>query len=239
VPPNPLRPAAGYLLSAQATGALCCGASSLTDGSFIALAAQAILLQPFGPELRAEDGWIYGMRRFKLNLNLRVNYGIPLIRTTLPVVERYFAGGDTSTRGYDNDALKAEEVRSPIGPLGGEPAYRIVPQGGSARILSQIEWEFAITPKVLNWPWVGALFVDTGAVFDGLQKLRWNDVRFSLGVSILRLHTQFGALSLDYAYPLTLPGQDPLLQGDRWKREDWYQHFPGRIHFNWGMNISL
>ena len=198
-----------------------------------------MLLKPFGPELHPEDGWIYGMRRFRLNLNLRVNYGIPLYRTSLPVVERYFAGGDSSTRGYDNDALRAEEVRSPIGPLGGEPAFRIVPQGGSARILSQIEWEFAITPKLLNWPWVGALFVDTGAVFDGWDKLRWNDVRFSLGVSILRLHTQFGALSLDYAYPLTLPGQDPLLQSDRWKREDWYQHFPGRIHFNWGMNISL
>ncbi len=240
VPPNPLRPAEGYLLSAQATGALCCGFQPFNaDGSFIALAGQAVLLKPFGPELHPEDGWIYGMRRFRLNLNLRVNYGIPLYRTSLPVVERYFAGGDSSTRGYDNDALRAEEVRSPIGPLGGEPAYRIVPQGGSARILSQIEWEFAITPKLLNWPWVGALFVDTGAVFDGWDKLRWNDVRFSVGVSILRLHTQFGALSLDYAYPLTLPGQDPLLQSDRWKREDWYQHFPGRIHFNWGMNISL
>ena len=60
-----------------------------------------------------------------------------------------------------------------------------------------------------------------------------------VGLSLLRLLTPFGPISLDYAYPLTMPGQDSLLQSDRWKREPWYQHFPGRIHFNWGMNISL
>jgi outer membrane protein assembly factor BamA len=240
VPPNPLMPVSGFLLSFQATTALCCSFAPLNvDGSFVSLASQAVLLKPFGPELRSEEGWPYGMRRFNLKLNLRINYGIPLRRSALPVVERYFAGGDSSTRGYDADALKAEEVRSPIGPLSGDVAYRIVPQGGSVRILSQIEWEFAITPKILSWPWVGALFLDTGAVFDGWEKLRWNDVRFSAGVSLLRLLTQFGALSLDYAYPLTMPGQDSLLQSDRWKREPWYQHFPGRIHFNWGMPISL
>ena len=137
------------------------------------------------------------------------------------------------------DALRAEEVRAPIGPLTGAPAYRVVPVGGNARILSQIEWEFAITPKVGGWPWVGALFVDTGAVFDGFQRFGWNDVRFSVGISLVRLLTQFGALSLDYAYPLVMPGQDSLVQSERWKREPWYVHFPGRIHFNWGMPISL
>lgn len=240
VPPNPLMPVAGYLLSAQATGSMCCSFAPFNlEGSFVALAAQAILLRPFGPELAPQEGWPFGMRRFNLKMNLRVNYGIPLFRTSLPVVERYFAGGDSSTRGYDADALRAEEVRAPVGALGGDAGYRVVPLGGSVRILSQIEWEFAITPKLLNWPWVGALFLDTGAVFDGWEKLRWNDVRFSVGVSLLRILTQFGALSLDYAYPLTLPGQDALLQSERWKHEPWYAHFPGRIHFNWGMPISL
>ena len=139
----------------------------------------------------------------------------------------------------DADALRAEEVRAPIGPLTGEPAYRIVPVGGNVRILSQLEWEFAITPKIGGWPWVGALFLDTGAVSDGFSRLKWNDVRFSVGISLVRLLTQFGALSLDYAYPLVMPGQESLVQSDRWKREAWYAHFPGRIHFNWGMPISL
>ena len=239
VPLNPFMPVAGHLLSAQVTGALCCAFPSKLQGSFIALAAQAVLLRPFGSELRAEDGWAYGMRRFNFKLNLRINYGIPLFLSGLPIVELYYAGGDTSVRGYDLDTLKAQAVDAPVGALAGDVGKRVVPQGGSLRILSQLEWEFAITPKLLSWPWVGALFVDMGAVSDGWEKLRWNDIRFSIGVSLLRVLTQFGALSLDYAYPLTLPGQDPLLQSERWKHESWYQHFPGRIHFNWGMPISL
>ena len=240
VPTNPLMPVSGFLLSAQATAALCCSLSQPNvSGSFIALSGQAVWLRPFGPALRSEDGWPFGMKRFNWKMNLRVNYGFPLTRPALPVVERYYAGGDSSTRGYDADALRAEEVRAPIGPLTGEPAYRIVPVGGNVRILSQLEWEFAITPKIGGWPWVGALFLDTGAVSDGFSRLKWNDVRFSVGISLVRLLTQFGALSLDYAYPLVMPGQESLVQSDRWKREAWYAHFPGRIHFNWGMPISL
>ena len=240
VPTNPLMPVSGFLLSTQVTAALCCSVSPFNvGGSFIALSGQAVWLKPFGPALRTEDGWPFGMKRFNWKMNLRVNYGFPINRPALPVVERYYAGGDSSTRGYDADALRAEEVRAPIGPVPDLAAYRIVPVGGNARILSQLEWEFAITPKIGGWPWVGALFLDTGAVFDGFQRMSWNDVRFSVGISLLRLLTQFGALSLDYAYPLVMPGQLPLVQSERWKREPWYLHFPGRIHFNWGMPISL
>lgn len=241
VPPNPLMPVSGYRLSAMATVSMCCSFDPFSvNGSFFGFEGHAIWLRPFGPELRAEDGWPYGMKRFKFNLNWRINYGLPFFTTSLPAVELFFAGGDTSTRGYDTGALKAEEVRAPLGPLpGSDIAYRVVPQGGNIRFLSQLEWEFALTPKIAGWPWVGALFLDTGAVFNQFERLTWNDVRFSLGVSVLRVLTQFGALSLDYAYPLTMPGQDPLLQSDRWKREPWYSHFPGRIHFNWGMQTSF
>lgn len=241
VPPNPLMPVSGFRLSAQATVAMCCTFDPPSaNGSFLALEGQAIWLRPFGPELKTEDGWPYGMKRFNFKLNWRLNYGYPFFTQALPVVEQFFAGGDTTTRGYDTGALKAGEQLSPVGPLRGDNiAYRIVPQGGNIRFLSQLEWEFAITPRIAGWPWVGAVFLDTGAVFDRFERLTWNDVRFSLGVSVLRLLTQFGALSLDYAYPLTLPGQDALLQSDRWKREPWYSHFPGRIHFNWGMPISF
>ncbi len=240
VPINPVMPYSGFLISGQVTGSLCCAFEPFDgDGSFIALAFQSMFLKPHGPVLRMEDGWPYhGMRRFNIKLNLRVNYGIPLRRPALPVVERFFAGGDTTTRGYDNDALRAEEVRAPVGSLFGDLGYRVVPQGGNVRILSQIEWEFAISQK-LPWPWVGALFLDTGAVFDGWERLRWNDFRFSVGLSLLRLLTPFGPISLDYAYPLTLPGQEPLLQSDRWKQEPAISHFPGRIHFTWGMPLSF
>src|SRR5581483_4701324 len=161
-PINPAMPVRGFLLSAQVTLALCCSFAPFSaDGSFIAFTGQAIGLKPFGPTLRAEDGWPFGMQRFSFNANLRFNYGQPFKLPALPAVERFYAGGDTTTRGYDTDALKSEEVRSPLGPLGGETAYRVVPQGGNIRLLSQLEWQFAIAPKLLvpGWPWVGALFL--------------------------------------------------------------------------------
>lgn len=239
-PPDPLMPVSGFLLAGQVTGALCCSYAPFDPfGSFLAVAAQAMWLRPFGPELKQEDGWPEGMRRFSFKSNLQFNYGYPFARSALPVVERFYAGGDTATRGYYTDELKAEIVRSPVAPLGSEAAFRIVPQGGNIRILSVLEWEFAITPRILGWPWVGALFLDTGAVFNSFAGLTWNDVRFSVGVSLFRLLTRFGALSFEYAYPLTMPGQDPLVQSERWKSDpSWLTHWPGRFHFNWGIPIG-
>lgn len=237
---DPLMPVKGFLLSAQLTGALCCSFPFSADGSFLAVAAQAMGLRPFGPVLQVEDGWAFGMRRFNFKANLRFNWGIPLQpgRPALPVVERFYAGGDTSVRGYYTDRLKVEEIRSPIGVVSGEPAYRVVPQGGNIRLLSSLEWEFAITQTRFG-PWMGGLFLDTGAVFDSWAGLRWNDVRFGVGVTLLRLLTSFGPLSLEYAYPLTLPGQESLPQNEIWKAESWFYHFPGRVHFNWGIPLSL
>lgn len=240
VPLNPIMPISGYYLSAQLTGSLCCSFGPFSaDGSFVALTTQAMFLRPFGPELAPEDGWQYaGLRRFNIKFNLRVNYGIPLYRPTLPIVEFFFAGGDTTTRGYDLDSLRSEVDRTAVPGLPGTPAYRVVPQGGNIRILSQLEWEFAIS-SYLTFPWVGALFVDMGAVFDDWRRTNWNDFRFSVGVSFLRLLTPFGPISLDYAYPLVLPGQEALLQSERWKQEPWYSHFPGRIHFTWGLPLAF
>ncbi|MCS6912913.1 MAG: BamA/TamA family outer membrane protein [Myxococcota bacterium] len=240
VPTNPLMPVSGFLLSAQVTAALCCSYAPFSaEGSFLVLAGQALWLRPFGPELAVQDGWPFGMRRFNFKANVRLNHGLPLVRPALPVVERFYAGGDTTVRGYYPDQLKVELIRSPLGPLPGDPAYRVVPQGGNIRLLSTIEWEFAITPRILGWPLVGALFVDAGAVFNRWEGLSWNDIRFSVGVTLVRLLTQFGPLSLEYAYPLTLPGQEPPLQAERWRADSWLLHFPGRIHFNWGIPISL
>ena len=51
--------------------------------------------------------------------------------------------------------------------------------------------------------------------------------------SFLRILTPVGPLSLEYAYPLT-----QTLAEERWKTNPWYSHFPGRIHFNWGIPLS-
>jgi outer membrane protein assembly factor BamA len=153
----------------------------------------------------------------------------------LPLVERFYAGGDTTTRGYDTDTLKSEIVRSPVSPLPGFPGFRVVPEGGNIRFLNTIELQFPIAKSFLGLPlsWAGALFWDVGAILNRWDEAKTSDFRHSIGISVLRLITPVGPLSIEYAYPLT-----QTLAEERWKSSPWYSHFPGRIHFNWGIPLS-
>ena len=110
-----------------------------------------------------------------------------------------------------------------------------MPQGGNVRVLSTVEIQFPIAKTFLGLPfqWVGAVFWDAGAVFDAWNVLGAGDVKHSIGGSFLRILTPFGPLSLEYAYPLS---QGPA--EERWKSNPWYSHFPGRIHFNWGIPLA-
>jgi outer membrane protein insertion porin family len=220
--PNPLAPFKGWLLQAQfgvATPYL--GG----DHTFLVLAAQALAITPF--KIRK--------KQFHFLANLRYDEGIPLDGPALPVVERYFAGGETSTRGYEPDELKTEIVRSGVSPLTGAAGFRVVPQGGNVRVLSTLEIQFPIADTFLGlpWRWVGAVFWDAGTVFDGWNVLGGRDIKNSIGGTFLRVLTPFGPLSVEYAYPL-----NEGLAEQRWKTNPWYSHWPGRIHFNWGIPLA-
>ncbi len=220
---NPLAPVKGWLLSAQA------GYASPYlggDHQFFFLSGQAIGILPF--KVRSAE--------FTLMGNLRYDQGIPIGESALPLVERYFAGGDTSTRGYDTDQLKTEIIRAQVSPLSGIQAFRVIPQGGNIRMLSTIEFQFPIAKRflgVLPFPWVGAIFYDAGAVVDALNLVGWSDIKHSVGLALLRVLTPVGPLSFEYAYPLT-----QSLAEERWKTSPWYSHYPGRFHFNWGIPLS-
>ena len=59
-----------------------------------------------------------------------------------------------------------------------------------------------------------------------------DDIKVSVGLSLVRFLTPVGPISLEYAYPIT----QTLAEQD-WKNSPWYGHWPGRIHFNWGIPI--
>ena len=227
--PSPLAPYKGWLLQGLVGWAFPSSARGngfvdffSSDNNFLVLAAQALVIQPFKIHTST----------FSFLANLRFDEGIPFNSPALPSVERYFAGGDTATRGYDNDQLKTEVIRSGVSPLGSSSGFRIVPQGGNIRVLSTVELQFPIAKTFVGLPlsWVGAVFYDTGAVFDAWNVLGKQDVKHSIGVSFLRLLTPIGAISVEYAYPLVQG-----LAEERWKTNPWYSHFPGRVHFNWGI----
>ncbi len=220
--PNPLMPYKGWLLSASLGYAIPVRSA---EGQFLAVSGQALGLLPF--RVRGAEFTLIG--------NLRFDEGIPLTGVSLPVVERFFAGGDTATRGFDTDTLRSEIVLSDVSPLGDGQAFRVVPHGGNVRVLTTVEFQFPIAKTFLGigWRWVGSLFWDMGAIIDAPSLVQGNDFKHSIGISLLRILTPVGPLSLEYAYPLT-----QTLAEERWKTSPWYSHFPGKIHFNWGIPLT-
>ena len=105
-----------------------------------------------------------------LRHGFRFEQGFPLGGASLlPKVERYFAGGDTTIRGYQLDRARVEIVQlpDPIAGAGNEStAIEYQPLGGNLRILQNIDLLFPISP-----PWYGSVFIDNGVVADSLDGL--------------------------------------------------------------------
>jgi outer membrane protein assembly complex protein YaeT len=219
---NPLAPVKGWLLSG---GVGYAHKNWVTDNPFVIFQGQLMGILPF--KVRGIEFTLLG--------NLRYDEGLPTNEPALPLVERLFAGGDTTTRGYDVDSLKYEVIRTNISPLGSNAGFRIVPEGGNLRFLNTIELQFPIAKSFIGLPlqWSGAIFWDVGAISNGWDQLRPSDFKSSIGLTVLRLVTPVGPLSIEYAYPL-----NQGLAEERWKTAPWYSHFPGRIHFNWGIPLS-
>lgn len=218
---NPLAPTKGWMLQGSAGYA----PPALNATPFLVFTGQAEALIPF--RVRGTEFTLIG--------NLRYDHGLPTDGPALPLVERFYAGGDTQVRGYDTDALKSEIIRTTVSPLTGAAGFRVVPEGGNIRLVNTVDFVFPISKTFFGLPlsWDGSLFWDMGLIVNDWALAKSSDVRHSIGVSLLRLVTPVGPLSIEYAYPLT-----QTLAEERWKTAPWYSHFPGRIHFNWGIPLS-
>jgi outer membrane protein insertion porin family len=102
---------------------------------------------------------------------------------SLPIEERFFAGGATTVRGYRERRL------GPLDATGN-------PTGGNGLAVLNAEWRFPI------WRWFGGtLFVDTGAVTTEAADLGVDDFRSGVGGG-LRVSTPVGPMRVDVGYPL-------------------------------------
>ncbi|HEY1587698.1 MAG TPA: BamA/TamA family outer membrane protein, partial [Polyangia bacterium] len=218
---NPLAPVSGWLLQ----GGVGYAPTGLNANPFFVFTGQAQGILPF--RIRGHELTLMG--------NLRYDHGLPTNTPALPLVERFYAGGDTQVRGYDTDSLKSEIIRTQVSPLPGSAGFRVVPEGGNIRLVNTVELWFPIAKSFLGLgiQWGGSVFWDMGMILDRWDLVKTSDVKHSLGISLLRLMTPVGALSIEYAYPLV-----QTLAEERWKTAPWYSHFPGRIHFNWGIPLS-
>jgi outer membrane protein insertion porin family len=156
------------------------------DDTFLKISLRSLSVIPIGRFLFLRHGF-------------RFEQGFPLGGASLlPKVERYFAGGDTTIRGYQLDRARVEIVQYPDPSLGGTiNRIDFQPLGGNLRILQNIDLLFPISP-----PWYGSVFIDNGVVADSLDGLSARAFRHGAGVSPLLIRLPIGDISLAWAWPL-------------------------------------
>jgi outer membrane protein assembly complex protein YaeT len=191
----PLAPEAGFRL----------------EGS-LSVASPVLLGQDTFVKVSAAGSKFFAIGKYlTLRGDLRYDQGIPLGGAALlPEVERFFAGGDNTVRGYADDRLATEVIQVGVPPISGLSQIRVIPAGGNIRMLGSVDAQVRIW-KVF----AGALFSDAGLITNQWGTVTLDDIRPSVGMG-LRALTPFGIGALEYAIPLrTQLGDDPR----------------GRIHF--------
>jgi len=101
----------------------------------------------------------------------------------LPIVERFFLGGRTTVRGYEQDTL---------GPKGSDGN----PTGGNAFLMENLEARVSLSNSL------GLVaFLDGGNVWMKISDINPKDIKFTTGLG-LRYNTPVGPLRVDYGYKL-------------------------------------
>lgn len=111
----------------------------------------------------------------------------PTVIRELPASERFFAGGDTTVRGFALDRLGTTETIDPQG----------FPQGGNAMAIFNFETR-APYWKDLQLVW----FLDAGNVFRRASDIRLDELRVSSGVGF-RYRSPIGPLRIDWGWKLS------------------------------------
>ncbi|MCG8424876.1 MAG: BamA/TamA family outer membrane protein [Proteobacteria bacterium] len=201
--PNPLAPSKGFKLEFRA---LLANKYLLGDDNFIKLGVSA-------------QNFVKLSRRLVASSGVRYDHGIPLEGVLLPEVERYFAGGDTTIRGFEEDRLATEIVESPVPPYNDVSQIQVLPAGGNLRLIHNLDLQIEVG-ELAGFPVASAIFLDTGLIENSLEDVRFTDLRHALGVALIRWVTPLSSLSLEWAIPLDpKPGDNPR----------------GRYHLNLGL----
>lgn len=111
----------------------------------------------------------------------------PAIIRELPASERFFAGGDTTVRGFALDRLGTAETLDPQG----------FPQGGNGMAVFNLETR-APYWKDLQFVW----FLDAGNVFRRATDIRLDELRVSSGIGV-RYRSPIGPLRVDWGWKLS------------------------------------
>lgn len=125
---------------------------------------------------------------FRLRAGMVTEYGSS---DSVPIFERFFAGGARSIRGYD------ERKVGPLDSLTNDPI------GGESLLVGNVEWTIPLV-EFLKF----AVFYDVGNVWAQIDDFGNGGYKSGTGVGF-RLKTPIGPVNLDYGYPLDdEPGEE-------------------------------
>lgn len=189
--PNLFNPEQGSLVDLSVSFSHSISDKQLTDSSasvketnqFFTIVGSWSRYQPWEPKI--------GRRRFKWTLATRLKTGaiFELGKTkSIPISERFYAGGATTVRGYPEQLLGPPSVIK-NGKIK-ESA------GGKLLMLANAE---ARIP--LFWLLVAEVFVDAGNVWAGLNDFDPREIRYTTGLG-LAVITPLGPVRVDYGYKL-------------------------------------
>ena len=164
---QPTRPTRGYRVDATLRGA---SQSLGSDTDFVQVRLGGRVIVGLSQNLRAiartTAGWTW-----------EDNF------SDLPPSIRFFAGGDTSIRGYAFESIGPEQDGNVI--------------GGSRLLTGSLEFDYQFRPN-----WSVATFVDSGSAYD-------NTPQFFTGVGAgIRWFSPLGPIRIDVAHPLDDPSKE-------------------------------
>ncbi|MDD4980973.1 MAG: outer membrane protein assembly factor BamA [Candidatus Omnitrophica bacterium] len=130
---------------------------------------------------------------FRGRLGMAKSYGDS---TSVPIYERFFAGGAYTIRGYD-------ERR--VGPL---DSVSKDPLGGESMLVGNIEYTFPVASFIKL-----AAFYDVGNVWSQMSRIADGGFKSGFGLGV-RIKTPIGPVMVDYGIPLNKePGEDKKKNG--------------------------
>ena len=118
----------------------------------------------------------------------------------LPASERFFAGGDTSVRGFSLDRLGNEETITPTG----------FPTGGNSVVVLNSELRIGVVG-----PLTANVFVDAGNVFPRAADLDFTDLRPAAGFGVM-YRSPVGPIRVDIGFNLDPRELVPGIPERRW-----------------------
>ena len=140
------------------------------------------------------DGYARLSRKLGGYLSLRGGYAMPFEDTTeIPIENRFFLGGTGSLRGYPNSGVGTDATFSNGDPI-----------GGSIMLNGSTELSHPLYKQVL-----GALFIDSGNVYDDESDFDPLNLRYSAGVG-LRFETPIGPIKLDFGFIIDRRPDEPI-----------------------------